>query len=490
MTSKATFVLALVFLFLRSDILEAQIKFSRVYGGNSYDVGAEVIQTPDDGYLVAGTTGSFGVESGQILLTKTDPEGYVEWRRFYGGEFADQATSMETTSDGNLIIAGNTETVDSSYQMYAIKMTFDGDTIWTRNYGGADWDFCRQVAALPDGGFALFGQTYNSGDADFCLIRINSDGEQLWTKTYGGSLEESGESIAQTFDGGFYLAGHTKSFGEGMNDMYVVKTDANGDTLWTKTFGGPLEDLCFSVAETIDSGYVLAGGTENNTAGISDMVIRKEHPTDTWVTYESRGGDAYFTDVLVEPGTGNLVVVGYHGNGGFGMEDARILRYGNLGGVWGGVARSHGSPAVDRFVDVKRCSDNGYVMVGYTQGFLNRFDDIYLVKAGNDGIALQPELGVDEINLDGEKFDVSVGPTPFGSVNPQLFIQDYQSLTKVINDPLRLVVYNSVGQAVSTSSVVSNQTSLDLNHLSDGIFYYQLQTSSAVLATGKLVKLN
>lgn len=487
--SKTTFTLVLLFLFLRSDVLEAQIKFSRVYGGNSYDTGAEVIQTPDDGFLVAGTTGSFGAESGQILLTKTDPEGYVEWRRFYGNEYADQASSMQITSDGHLIIAGNTETADSSYQMYAMKMTFSGDTIWTRNYGGADWDFCRQVVALSDGGFALFGQSFSSGDPDFSLIRINSDGDQLWTKTYGGSAEESGESIALASDGGFYLAGHTKSFGEGMNDMYVVRTDNDGDTLWTETFGGPLEDVCYSVAETIDSGYVLAGGTENNTPGISDMIIRKENAADTWVTYESRGGDAYFTDVLVEPGTGNLVVVGYHGNGGFGKEDARILRYGNLGGVWNGVARSHGSPEIDRFVDVKRCSDNGYVMVGYTQGFLNRFDDIYLVKAGNDGIAAQPELGVDEIVLNGGRFDVSVGPTPFGAVEPQLFIQDFESVVKEINDPISVVVYNSVGQAVSTTSVVSYQTVLAMSHLDNGIYYYQLEASNTVLATGKLVKL-
>jgi hypothetical protein len=490
MTSKTTFILALLFLFLRSDILEAQIRFSRVYGGNSYDTGAEVIQTPDDGYLIAGTTGSFGVESGQILLTKTDPEGYVEWRRFYGNVNSDQATSMQTSSDGNLIIAGNTETADSSYQMYALKMTFNGDTIWTRNYGGADWDFCRQVVALPDGGFALFGQTYTSGDADFSLIRINSDGEQLWTKTYGGSLEESGESIALATDGGFYLAGHTKSFGEGMNDMYVVRTDANGDAIWTETFGGPLEDVCYSVAETIDLGYVLAGGTENNTAGISDMVIRKENAADTWVTYESMGGDAYFTDALIEPGTGNIVVVGYHENGGFGKEDARILRYGNFGGIWNGVARSHGGQEIDRFVDVKRCSDNGYVMVGFTQGFLNRFDDIYLVKAGNDGIGAQPELGVDKIILEAGKFDVSVGPTPFGSVNPQLFIQDFQSVMKEISNPLSVEVYNSVGQVVSSSLVVSNKTILALGHLSNGVYYYQLETSNAVLATGKLVKLH
>lgn len=494
MTAKISFVVFSVLLLLRCDILEAQIKFSRVYGGNSYDFGAEVIQTPDDGFLVAGTTGSFGVESGQILLFKTDPNGYVEWRRFYGDQFADQAVSMEPTADGNLIIVGNTETIDSSYQMYALKMTFDGDTIWTRNYGGSDWDFCRQVAALPDGGFALFGQSFNSGDADFSLVRINADGDLLWTKTYGGPLEESGESIALAFDGGFYLAGHTESYGEGMRDMFVVRTDADGDTLWTETFGGPLDDLCYSVAETIDSGYVLAGGTENNTPGMSDMIIRKEHATDSWVTYESRGADAYFTDVLVEPGSGNLVVVGYHGNGGFGKEDARILRYGNIGdngmGVWNGVARSHGSPEIDRFVDVKRCSDNGYVMVGYTQGFLNRFDDIYLVKAGNDGIAEQPELGVDEIILNDVKFDVSVGPSPFGAINPELFVQDYQSLVREVNAPINVTIYNSVGQAVHSAPILSNATTLELNDLSGGIYHYQLQTPNTILATGKLVKLN
>ena len=490
MIAKSTLSSVLIILLLCCEGLYAQTLFTRVFGGSSYDTGAEVIQTPDGGYLVAGTTGSFGVESGQVLLFKTDTEGYVEWRRFYGGDYADQAVSMELSADGNLIIAGNTETAENSYQAYAIKLNMDGDTLWTRNYGGPDWDFCRQVTALPDSGFALFGQTYSSGEGDFFLVRIDGDGDTLWTKTYGGPALESGESISQPVDGGFYLAGYTESYGDGMTDMYIIRTDENGDTIWTKTYGGTLDDFCYSVATTADTGYVLAGGTYNNTPGLSDMVVRKESNAVSWVKHEPRSSSSFFTDVIIEPGSGNVTCVGYEEGGAFGKEDARIIRFGGLDGIWNGMARSHGSAENDRFVDVKLCSDNGYVMAGYTQGYLDRFDDVYLVRGDNNGIAVQPELGINELEIGGNTFKTGLGPNPFRDVNPSFNIENFQTVASSVGEPISLLLFNSLGQNIIAVPVVSGKTELNLESLKAGIYHYQLKTANRLLATGKAIKLN
>ena len=468
--------------------VSAQLQFQRVYGGESYDRGCEVIQTPDDGYLIAGTTGSFGLSSGQIMLIKTDEEGYEEWRKYHGGSFAEVAESMQETADGNLIIGGYSETSENSYQVYAAKLTMDGDTIWTRNYGGMDWDFCRQLVSLPDGGFAVFGQTfsYGAGDGDFYLLRLNSDGDTLWTKTYGGPGLESGESIALASDGGFYLGGYTASFGAGMHDIYVVRTNSDGDTLWTKTFGGPEDDFGYAIAVTPDNGYVVAGGTYNNTPGKSDFTIIKEEGTQQWVRNSSYFGDNFWLDVIVEP-IGNITAAGYFTEGGAGEEDARITRYG-ADGIFNGMAMGHGSADNDRAYDVKQTSDGCYIMVGFTEGFLERFDDVYLVKMNCTGQTVSPELGLNEILLGGDLFEVSIGPNPFSTENPTIFIQNYEGLVTKIDQPIILNVYNAVGQQVYTSEILAGSQVIEGLGIESGFYSYQIVSGQTRLSTGKLLK--
>lgn len=469
----------------------AQTQFTRVYGGNGYDFGAEVIQTSDNGYLVAGESSSFDAGlSSQILLFKTDDAGYVEWRKTYGGSLADNAESMTETSDGHLLIGGITETATKSYQFYALKLTLTGDTVWTRKYGGQDWDLCKQVVALNDGGFAMIGETYSygKGGADFFVVRADSNGDTLWTKTYGGEQNDIAESIALADDGGFFLAGHTESFGAGAMDMYVIRTDADGDTLWTETFGGPLDDKCFAVAATADGGYVLAGGTHNLTPDKADFLLRKEGGTQQWVQTESKGGDNYFTDVIIEPGTQNVTVVGYVTEGIFGGADGRILRFG-ADGIWNNVAITHGTQQLDQFNDVKLTSDFGYIMVGTTQGYLNRFDDVWLVKGNTQGDAVGPELDVDEIIAeDGASRSVAIFPNP--AVHDCTFsIEDFDVLLSEIHGSISLRILAVDGKVVHSETLTSGQTQLSLSNYSSGLYFYQLVSDrGVVLATGKLAK--
>lgn len=489
MRYKAILSVLLLFCFVE---VQGQAQLTRVYGGEGYDFGAEVIQTTDGGYLIAGSSSSFDNDlSSQVLVFKTDQWGNVEWRKSLGGEFADQAESMVESADGNLLVAGFTETVNSTYQFYALKLTTEGDTIWTRHYGGSEWDFCRQVAALPDGGFALFGQTYSygAGEGDFYLVRIDSQGDTLWTKTYGGAFDESGESIALAADGGYFLAGVTESFGAGGKDMYVVRTDAAGDTLWTKTFGGVEDDYCYAVAATADGGYVLGGGTFNLTPEKADFILRKEDGTQQWVKTESKLGDNFLTDVIIEPGTQNVTAVGFLTESDeFGGVDSRILRYG-ADGVWNNVAKNHGTAAFDKIVDVKLTADGGYVMLGTTQGYLNRFDDIWMVKTDNQGFGVPATLAVNEVNVGSETFAVQVAPNPV-STNAALMIDGYEVISKAFRNPLQLKVYNALGTLVHVQNIRSGNAPLELNDVAAGILSYQLIAGNNLLATGKLVKIN
>ncbi|MCB9187322.1 MAG: T9SS type A sorting domain-containing protein [Flavobacteriales bacterium] len=479
-----------LFLLLRQDAF-AQSQFTRVYGGGGYDFGVEVIQTTDGGYLVAGQSSSFteGLSS-QILLFKTDPNGYEEWRKTYGGQFADQAESMVETADGNLLISGFTETVENSYQFLALKVTLAGDTLWSRKYGGSEWDFCKQAVAIPTGGAALFGQTYSSGagEGDFYLIRINDSGDTLWTRTYGGSGDEYGESISLANDGGFFLGGYTSSFGAGGYDMYVVRTDASGDTLWTKTIGGVEDDMAYAIAATADGGYVIGGGTYNQSPDKLDLILYKEGGSQQWMNSESHPEDSYVTDLLVEPSTQNVTVIGVVAPGDFGGKDGRILRYG-ADGIWNGVAKSHGSESTDEVYDIKRTTDNGYILVGKTDGFLNRFDDVFLVKTNSSGLTVGPELGVDQTETDDETYRVRFAPNPIGD-HSRMMIDGFDAIQRTYNEPLMLAVYDALGKLVIRMQVNSSTQEVNAVEVAPGILFYQLKVGDQLLATGKLVKLD
>lgn len=469
----------------------AQELFQRVYGGDGYDSGSEVIELNDGSFLIAGSSGSYEVGmSSQIMLLKANETGHKQWTETYGGQFADRAESMVQDVDGNFLIAGYSETTENSYQGYALKVDGNGDTIWTRKYGGDAWDFFHQVLALNDGGFALFGQTYSfgAGEGDYYLVRIDADGDTLWTRTYGGAFDDEGKSVSAASDGGFFLGGNTQSFGIGIANMLVVRTDAMGDTLWTDVHGGVEDDFCNAIAATADGGYVLGGGTYNQTPGKSDIWIQKERGTQTWTVSETHDGDSEVTDLIVEPGSQNVTIAALASPGDNGGVDGRILRYG-ADGVWNGVAKSHGSENIDKLFDIKLTSDNGYALVGTTDGYLGRFDDVWFIKTNSAGLTVGPQLGIDEINLGGKLFDTRFAPNPI-SDNSRFLIEGFEELRASLSGNLSITVYDALGRQLISEQIKSGITPIDLSHLADGVHHYQLTTDDLLLATGKLIKVN
>jgi hypothetical protein len=117
--------------------------------------------------------------------------------------------------------------------------------------------------------------SFGAGAADIWLIRTNANGDTLWTRTFGGDTADLGHSVAQTADHGFILCGQTASFGAGNYDAWLIKTDSTGDTLWTRTFGGGSDDVGYSVQPTTDGGYIMAGKTKSIGAGGEDFCLIK-----------------------------------------------------------------------------------------------------------------------------------------------------------------------------------------------------------------------
>ncbi len=251
--------------------------WSRTFGGSSSDVCKSIQQTSDGGYILGGLTWSSGAGLSDFWLVKTDAIGDSLWSRTFGGSSYDICYSALQTSDGGYILAGLTDSFGAGlYDFWLVKTDQNGDSLWSRTFGGYHQERCFSVQQTPDGGYILAGLTYSFGfgtpsHCQLWLIKTDSLGSQLWTRTYGGIYTESGYSVQQTSDGGYMLAGHTRSFGAGLYDFWLVKTNSDGDSLWTRTFGGIDLDYCTSAQQTSDGGYILAGRTESFGAGNYDF---------------------------------------------------------------------------------------------------------------------------------------------------------------------------------------------------------------------------
>ncbi|MBM3324123.1 MAG: T9SS type A sorting domain-containing protein, partial [Calditrichaeota bacterium] len=254
--------------------------WTRTYGGSSHDEAYSVQQTADGGYIVAGYTLSFGAGYWDFYLVKTNGQGDTIWTRTYGGSHDDFAFSVQQTADGGYIVAGHTGSFGASGDFYLVKTNGQGDTLWTRTHGGSGWDDAYSVQQTADGGYIVAGTTrsFGAGYWDFYLVKTNGQGDTIWTRTYGGSDWDAACSVQQTADGGYIVAGATYSFGAGSFDFYLVKTNSLGDTLWTRTYGGSGGDHASSVQQTADGGYIVAGTTRSFGAGIADFYLVKTGP--------------------------------------------------------------------------------------------------------------------------------------------------------------------------------------------------------------------
>jgi hypothetical protein len=209
------------------------------------------------------------------------------------------------------------------------------DALWTNTFGGPYADGGRSVFETSDGGFIIAGYTYSygAGSADLLLIKTDLNGAEQWTRTFGGSGWEYGNSVIQTSDGGYLVVGYTSSLGAGSKDVYLVKTDSLGVEDWTNTFGGASVDVGMSVIESANGGYVICGYTESCGYGESDVyLIRTNNDGDEIWSYTYGGTSSDVGTSIMELDDGTLVLVGSTGSFGSANRDAYMVITDSLGG--------------------------------------------------------------------------------------------------------------------------------------------------------------
>jgi hypothetical protein len=269
----------------------------QLYGGIGNDIAYTVLQAMDGDFVVLGFTTSWGAGGSDMYVAKLDNQGDTLWTRVYGGQSEDRARCGQQTDDAGYIFAGLTRMLSGTDWIFMVKTDSLGDTLWTRAYGGTNDITIWSVRQTNDGGYILAGYIEYDGmlDYDYYVARTDSMGDTLWTRTYGGEEYDWARSVQPTFDGGFIIAGTSYSFGAGVCDMYVVKTDSSGDTLWTHTYGGIYGESAYSILPLSDGGFAIAGGTSSFGVGPHNIyLVRINAQGDTLWTLAF--GDEYRVD--------------------------------------------------------------------------------------------------------------------------------------------------------------------------------------------------
>jgi len=371
------------------DNIIAQTSFQKTFGGIYDDHCFSVNPITDKGFILAGYTNSYGAGANDFYLIKTDSVGNTIWTKTYGGTGDDEAYAAQQTTDGGYIVAGYSNSFATFYDAYLIKTNALGDTLWTKTYGSNKDDYINSIQQTTDGGFILAGYTtgFISGadSGSIYLIKTDANGNLSWSKALGGTNGyNDGYRVRQTTDKGYIITGYTNGFGEPNGDAFLCKTDSMGTVSWTKTYGSSGVDWGNSVKQTPDGGYIIVGSSSFDSTNLIDVYLIRTNTIGDTLWTKTYGGLGYDYGQSVEQTTdGGYIITGYT-NGcdtcNYNVYLIKTDANGNL--IW---SNTNGGVEDDEGNAVHQTSDGGYLVGGFSNSFSSGDDDFYMIKTDANG---------------------------------------------------------------------------------------------------------
>ncbi len=308
----------LLFIFLSATAcLKSQpvIQWEKSLGGNIEDLATCVQQTSDSGYIIAGysfsDSGSFSNNHGNddYWIVKLDKAENIQWKKLFGGSSYEYAYCIQQTSDEGYIIAGESSSNNGnvtgnhgSGDCWILRLDSLGSIKWEKSFGGTEGDAAQSVQQTSDGGFIIAGSSaskngdvsHNHGQNDYWVVKLNNEGNIDWENSFGGTKDDVAYSVKQTSDGGYIVAGTTSSNDKdvlgfhGYYDYWVVKLNSEGHAQWTKCLGGLGDDEATSIQQTSDGGYIVAGRAASDNNG---DVTGNHGGYDYWIVKLDKSGN-------------------------------------------------------------------------------------------------------------------------------------------------------------------------------------------------------
>lgn len=434
------------------------------------EAGISVAQCSDGGYIAAGYIHN-SVTDDDFYIVRTDSSGNLQWSRKYGSFGQEIPCSVQQTTDGGYFFCGYAESFGPR-SAYAIKTDPLGNINWTKTYRGQKFATGFSGMQTADGGYVIAGAITDSLSTwvyDAFLLKTNPSGDTLWTRTFGSTGVEAVYSVKQTADGGYILAGLTSSFGAGANDIFLTKTNATGFPQWTKTFGGAGPESVDEVDQVSDGGYIICGSTPSFTPNEDIYLIRTDSSGNAaWTkNFGLAGGDYGYG--VEEAGDGGFFVAGELYNLQTGNPNAFLLKTTSPGSL----VCNEQTPAT--MVTSPTMPVSGLHMIVFSGG-LATVVTTSTSSLGTDS-TLCSDVGIEE---QGRPQTPDVFPNPFTG-ETRLHSRKY-----VENGTIR--IYNAEGALVRTETgLAGTDFTISRRGLPAGIYWLVFSENEDAIATEKLV---
>ncbi|MDD3875344.1 MAG: T9SS type A sorting domain-containing protein [Bacteroidales bacterium] len=438
-------------------------------------------QTTDTGYIILANVSGFSGNT-NVYLFKIDKYGAFMWDKIYADTAVFWAEKMEVTSDKGFIITGYTnKEAAMGYNIFLIKTDSLGNKEWKKYYGGPDWDFGTDVTIDSSGNYYVTGNTYSygSGEKDVYLLKMNSSGDTLWTKTFGGLNEEAGNSLVVCQNNDIVITGYTNSFGAGNYDYLLLRYDSSGQLLWNRTFGGLEDDKALAVKEIPYDNHFIIGGYSNSYGnGYYYFYFIKASPDGllNWHEISGWSGGDYGDDKIFSLDLTYDSGFVFIGTSTWNIYQDLFLLKTHENGQWH-FSTSHGGLGTDDANYIIQTFDSCFIIVGTSEWFGPNLKDIYVIKTGLDGTTT-PYNNIEDI-LTEENTPVKIYPNPF---NETAKIEVPFNHT----EPLLFIIYDVLGIKVK-EEIITNNSFLNRRDFKAGIYYYQLQKNAETIDSGSFV---
>jgi hypothetical protein len=447
--------------------------FVKTYGtafSGEIAVGMFVRQTSDSGFIVTGYTNVYNPYDDTFLL-KTDSNGNVTWIKYFNSVGnRSKGQSVEQTIDGGYILTGS---ADSS--VFLTKTDANGIVLWKKLFYNSTFVSGLSVQQTSDGGYILTGGSdfSDTTGADVYLIKTDAVGTIIWSKNIGGSLQDEGRCVQQTIDGGYIVLGNSLSFGGGTGmNIYLIKTDASGNVVWTKTIGGTSYDFGYSLQQTMDGGYVITGTTY--ILGINEYYLYLIKTNNSGVLQWSKYFEGATKGYSVRQAAGQgYIICGVGGPYAPDITDTYVIKTDSLGN--GGCFESEGITTESNVVSTITSSIIIVDSVGGTKPSL----PIIVGNGGKYITTLCSSSGINESQINNK---INIYPNP---TNGNISI-DYTLNT---TDKGELLIYDIAGKLINNYplNASTNKMVVNIETLSNGIYLYKVVVNNRAVQSDKLV---
>lgn len=470
------------------------IKFNHFYGSRQYNYGKRIIESGDRSLFILGNV-SADEGNTNISIIKTDSLGIIVFEKYLGDGPVYWANDFIRTSDQGFLICGLTNKFpDDGYDMLLIKTDSNINVEWEKQYGGIGWDIANAVKETKDSAYIIVGSTYSYGPANenIHVVKTNYQGDTLWTKTFGGDSTDYATSVDVLYDSTYLIGANTNSFGYGSCDGYILNLALNGDTIWTENYGEDKEDILNSIKQTADSGFIFAGSTKSYGATSTELWLRKydKNRSLSWKVpepWDILGIERCYYHVTIDD-SANVLLTGY----GYysGKKDLLFYKFKSFGTYWNFICSFvRGSEGDAEGFQVIPTHDKGYAVVGTIRSPGPELSDIYVTKIGSDCSF----SNTDEHILAVEGPDI-LQQSLIAGLFPSVSDGHYNiHFNKERNKACRIAVYNLFGQVIfSDVYAMSNESfyHLDITHQAGGIYFVEISDSESrsnfkIMKTGR-----